>query len=50
VGDRFILLNRGRMTASFERETVVLDELIQAMAGGSELDALTHEINVIRND
>jgi simple sugar transport system ATP-binding protein len=50
VGDRFILLNRGRMTASFERETVVLDELIQAMAGGSELDTLTHEINVIRND
>ena len=50
VGDHFFLLNRGRMIASFERETVVLDELIQAMAGGSELDTLTHEINVIRND
>ena len=50
VGDHFFLLNRGRMIASFERETVVLDELIQAMAGGSELDTLTHEINIIRND
>jgi simple sugar transport system ATP-binding protein len=50
VGDRFYLLNRGRMTASFVREKVQLDELIQAMAGGAELDTLTHEINVIRQD
>ena len=50
VGDHFYLLNRGRMTASFVREKVQLDELIQAMAGGAELDTLTHEINVIRQD
>jgi simple sugar transport system ATP-binding protein len=48
VGDYFFLLNRGRMTARFERESVHLDELIQAMAGGAELDTLTHEISVIR--
>jgi simple sugar transport system ATP-binding protein len=36
------------MTARFERESVHLDELIQAMAGGAELDTLTHEISVIR--
>lgn len=50
VGDHFFLLNRGRMTASFVREKVKLDELIQAMAGGAELDTLTHEISVIRQD
>ncbi len=50
VGDHFFLLNRGRMTASFVREKVKLDELIQAMAGGAELDTLTHEINIIRQD
>lgn len=50
VGDHFFLLNRGRMTATFQRETVHLDELIQAMAGGAELDTLTHEISVIRDN
>ncbi|MEG1392155.1 MAG: sugar ABC transporter ATP-binding protein, partial [Aurantimicrobium sp.] len=48
VGDRFYLLNRGRMIADFERGKVELDELIQAMAGGAELETLTHEISVIR--
>jgi hypothetical protein len=32
------------------REKVQLDELIQAMAGGAELDTLTHEISIIRQD
>ncbi|MEY4312761.1 MAG: hypothetical protein RLZZ319_270 [Actinomycetota bacterium] len=50
VGDRFYLLNRGQMIAEFEREKVKLDELIQAMAGGAELDTLTHEISIIRQD
>lgn len=48
VGDRFYLLNRGRMIADFKRGNVELDELIQAMAGGAELESLTHEIQVIR--
>lgn len=48
VGDRFYLLNRGRMIADFERGHVELEELIQAMAGGAELESLTHEIEVIR--
>jgi simple sugar transport system ATP-binding protein len=50
VGDRFYLLNRGQMIADFERDKVKLDELIQAMAGGAELDTLTHEISIIRQD
>lgn len=48
VGDRFYLLNRGRMIADFKRGKVELDELIQSMAGGAELESLTHEIQVIR--
>ena len=48
VGDRFYLLNRGKMTQTFERGHVELEDLIQAMAGGSELETLTHEIQVVR--
>ena len=44
VGDRFYLLNRGRMTNEFERKTVTREELVQAMAGGAELEALAHEL------
>jgi simple sugar transport system ATP-binding protein len=48
VGDRFYLLNRGRLLAEFERGKVQLEELIQAMAGGAELESLAHEISSIR--
>ena len=48
VGDRFYLLNRGRMTAEFLRTKARLEDLIQAMAGGAELESLTHEISAIR--
>lgn len=44
VGDRFFLLNRGRMIEHWERSEVDLDELVRAMAGGAELDALAHEL------
>lgn len=48
VGDRFYLLNRGQLLKSFERNNVELEELTKAMAGGAELEALTHEINTVR--
>ena len=48
VGDRFYLLNRGRMIADFVRGKVQLEELIQAMAGGAELESLQHEISASR--
>ncbi|AOY55495.1 MAG: hypothetical protein RI933_1141 [Actinomycetota bacterium] len=48
VGDRFYLLNRGKMLNRFERANVELEELTKAMAGGAELEALTHEINIVR--
>lgn len=49
VGDRFYLLNRGKMTNDFLRKNVKLDELTIAMAGGAELEALTHEIQQVKN-
>lgn len=44
VGDRFYLLNRGRLKHEFERATVTREELVKAMAGGAELEALAHEL------
>jgi len=50
VGDRFYLLNRGKLANEFERSNVELDELTKAMAGGAELDALTQEIQLVRGE
>ncbi|WP_084152137.1 ATP-binding cassette domain-containing protein [Nocardioides halotolerans] len=44
VGDRFYLLNRGQMTHEFERATVSREDLVKAMSGGAELEALAHEL------
>lgn len=44
VGDRFYLLNRGKLTANYVRDNVTREELVKAMAGGAELDALAHEL------
>jgi simple sugar transport system ATP-binding protein len=44
VGDRFVLLKRGAMAGSHTRDSVTLDELTRQMAGGSELEALRHEL------
>ncbi len=44
VGDRFLLLNRGRSLGSFAKAEVTREELTRLMAGGAELDQLTHEL------
>src|SRR5918998_1412765 len=44
VGDRFVILNRGRLQGSWKRGEISRDELVQMMAGGAELDQLTHEL------
>lgn len=44
VGDRFVLLRRGTMVGNYTRDETTLDELTQQMAGGSDLDALRHEL------
>jgi simple sugar transport system ATP-binding protein len=44
VGDRFLILNRGRSMGDFQKGDVNRDELIRLMAGGAELEALTREL------
>jgi simple sugar transport system ATP-binding protein len=44
VGDRFLLLNRGRSIGYYEKSQVTRDELTGLMAGGNELEALSHEL------
>jgi simple sugar transport system ATP-binding protein len=44
VGDRFLLLNRGRSIGSFEKGQITRDELTGLMAGGAELEQLSHEL------
>src|SRR5215212_2636170 len=45
VGDRFMLLRRGRSMGDFPKSEMTLDELVRMMAGGAELDALSHELS-----
>ena len=44
VGDRFIILNRGRSLGNFAKSELEREELVRMMAGGAELDQLTHEL------
>ncbi|MET8140997.1 ATP-binding cassette domain-containing protein [Sphaerisporangium sp. NPDC005288] len=45
VGDRFLLLNRGASLGRFDRDAITREELTSLMAGGAELDDLTHELD-----
>ena len=44
VGDRFLLLNRGRSIGYYTKSQITRDELAGLMAGGSELEQLSHEL------
>ncbi|WP_030252681.1 ATP-binding cassette domain-containing protein [Streptomyces violens] len=44
VGDRFVLLKRGTMAGSHLKSEIALEELTRQMAGGSELEQLSHEL------
>ena len=44
VGDRFMILNRGRSLGDFAKEEITQTELTQMMAGGAELEQLHHEL------
>ena len=44
VGDRFVVLKRGRVSGRWHRDEVERDVLIQAMSGAEELDMLRHEL------
>jgi simple sugar transport system ATP-binding protein len=44
VADRFLLLKRGRSIGYYEKGQVTREELTGLMAGGSELEELSHEL------
>ena len=44
VGDRFVLLKRGRMLGSYAKSETTLEQLTSLMAGGAELEELSHEL------
>lgn len=44
VGDRFIILERGRTLGSWKRDALSKEDMIHAMSGASELAALEHEL------
>ncbi len=44
VGDRFVVLNRGKLLGAWNKGDISRDELIKMMSGGAELDALEHEL------
>jgi simple sugar transport system ATP-binding protein len=50
VGDRFVLLKRGRMMGSYLKSETSLDQLTSLMAGGAELEQLSHELQGLATD
>jgi simple sugar transport system ATP-binding protein len=50
VGDRFVLLKRGKMLGSYTKAETSLEQLTSLMAGGAELEALSHELQGISAD
>lgn len=45
VGDRFTILNRGKSQGTFSKEQLSREELVRQMAGGQELEELSHELD-----
>ena len=44
IGDHFTLLNRGHSLGTFAKSEISREELTSMMAGGEELDTLSHEL------
>lgn len=45
IGDMFTLLNRGQSLGTFAKKDISREEVLQMMAGGSELDELSSELD-----
>lgn len=45
IADRFTILNRGRSYGTFEKSEVSREDVLGMMAGGEELEALSHELD-----
>ena len=44
VGDRFLILDRGRLEGTYNKAELPIEKLVQKMGGGEELSKLTHEL------
>jgi len=44
VGDHFVILRRGQVYGDFTKADIPLEQLVQMMAGGADLEALSHEL------
>jgi simple sugar transport system ATP-binding protein len=49
VGDRFVLLQRGRLLGSYRKEETTVEHLTEMMAGGAELKELSHELEALKD-
>jgi simple sugar transport system ATP-binding protein len=47
VGDRFIILKRGKVLGSWARQELSQEEMIHSMSGADELEALSYELEQI---
>jgi simple sugar transport system ATP-binding protein len=47
VGDRFVILNRGRSLGNYAKSEITRENLTRLMAGGAELEELTHELETV---
>jgi simple sugar transport system ATP-binding protein len=50
VGDRFVILNRGRSLGDYAKDEIDQDELMRLMAGGRELAELQHELAALTTE
>lgn len=47
VGDHFVILRRGRVSGDYPKAELPRDQLVQMMAGGADLEVLTHELEQV---
>jgi simple sugar transport system ATP-binding protein len=47
VGDRFIILKRGRTLGIWNKDEITREDMIRSMSGADELEALTHELDEV---
>lgn len=48
IGDQFLVLQRGESAGYFAKKDISLERLMSLMAGGAELEALSHELEQLR--
>lgn len=49
VGDRFIILKRGRVLGDWQKDELQIDEMVRSMSGADELEALSQELDQIKD-